>query len=107
MNAPPWAFLKEISSDGNVNTVDIIYQSWPIFISLNPEYIKLLFDPIISYLNTGQWPEPYVIHDIGSSMSITILSRLHHLQHRTLEVKVWDYANTAQITQTPQATTTA
>ncbi|KAK3701503.1 hypothetical protein LTR37_015477 [Vermiconidia calcicola] len=50
---PPDAFLKEISSDGNVNTVDFIFQSWPIFISLNPEYIRLLLQPIMLPNATG------------------------------------------------------
>jgi hypothetical protein len=63
---PPDVFLKEISSDGNVNTVDFIFQSWPIFISLNPEYIRLLFQPILSYLDAGRFPKPFVIHDIGT-----------------------------------------
>lgn len=64
--ANPSAFLKEISSDGNINTVDLIYQSWPIFISLNPEYIKLLFQPILTYLASGDFPHPYVLHDLGT-----------------------------------------
>jgi hypothetical protein len=65
----PSVFLKEISSDGNVNTVDLIYQSWPIFISLNPWYIRGLFQPILAYLQlpaSEGWPKSYVIHDIGS-----------------------------------------
>jgi hypothetical protein len=69
-------FLKEISSDGNVNTVDLIYQTWPIFISLNPWYIKGLFQPILSYLElpaSQGWPLPYAIHDIGSSELVYLL----------------------------------
>lgn len=65
LSATPQVFLKEISSDGNVNTVDVIFQSWPIFMSLNPTYIRYLFQPVISFLASGAWPEPYVIHDIG------------------------------------------
>ncbi|KXT11724.1 hypothetical protein AC579_6979 [Pseudocercospora musae] len=65
-SAEPSLFLKEISSDGNVNTVDLIFQSWPIFVNLNPEYIKLVFKPILSYLASGRWPLDYVIHDIGT-----------------------------------------
>ena len=61
LTATPQAFLKEISSDGNVNTVDVIFQSWPIFVSLNPEYIKYLLQPIMSYMAAGRWPEQYVI----------------------------------------------
>ncbi|KAI9711265.1 MAG: hypothetical protein M1820_002252 [Bogoriella megaspora] len=62
------AFIKEISSDGNVNTVDIIFPMLPFFYALAPQYIKLLVDPIVQYLETGGWPYPdYVIHDIGAS----------------------------------------
>ncbi|KAK5137237.1 hypothetical protein LTR08_000207 [Meristemomyces frigidus] len=67
LDATPQAFIKEISSDGNLNTVDIIFQTWPIFISLNPTYIRLLFQPIMSYLETGDWPEPWMIHDLGTA----------------------------------------
>lgn len=66
LTAPVWAFLKEISSDGNVNTVDLIFQSWPIFVNLNPEWIILQFLPTLQYLASGRWPKDFVIHDIGT-----------------------------------------
>ena len=66
MTSDPVAFLKEISSDGNVNTIDFIFQSWPIFLSLNPTYLKLLLEPVMQYSQAGRWPQPYVIHDIGT-----------------------------------------
>lgn len=65
-SAEPSLFLKEISSDGNVNTIDLIFQSWPIFVNLNPEYIKLVLKPVLAYLASGRWPLEYVIHDIGT-----------------------------------------
>ena len=58
-------FLKEISSDGNVNTVDVIYPAFPIFYVMYPEYIRLLLEPVVQYLETGKWKEEFVIHDIG------------------------------------------
>ena len=62
------AFIKEISSDGNANTVDIIYGMLPFFYSLSPEWIRLLLGPIMQYLATGGWPYPqYAIHDIGEN----------------------------------------
>ncbi|KAI7276327.1 DUF1793-domain-containing protein [Hortaea werneckii] len=66
LGAPPQAFIKEISSDGNLNTVDIIFQTWPVFISLNPDYIRLLWEPIMSYSASGRWPKDFVIHDMGT-----------------------------------------
>ncbi|KAK4541039.1 hypothetical protein LTR36_008408 [Oleoguttula mirabilis] len=67
LTATPQVFLKEISSDGNINTVDVIFQSWPIFISLNPYYIRYLLQPIISYLESGDFPQAYVLHDLGAN----------------------------------------
>lgn len=60
-------FIKEISSDGNVNTVDIIYPSFPIYYAMDPSYIRLLLEPIMRYLASGHWTQAYAIHDIGSN----------------------------------------
>ncbi|KAL9601646.1 MAG: hypothetical protein Q9219_002366 [cf. Caloplaca sp. 3 TL-2023] len=84
-------FLKEISSDGNVNTgifslvspftrrkkkqwytneetpVDVIYPTFPIFYVMDPEYIRLVLEPVVQYLEMGRWPKPWTIHDIGSA----------------------------------------
>ena len=60
-------FVKEISSDGNVNTVDVIFASLPLYYAMDPEYIRLLIEPVMQYLATGAWKQPYVIHDIGHS----------------------------------------
>lgn len=59
------AFVKEISSDGNVNTVDVIFPMLPLFYSMEPEWIRLLIEPVLQYLASGRWHLPYVIHDIG------------------------------------------
>ncbi|KAA6412514.1 MAG: glutaminase [Lasallia pustulata] len=64
-------FLKEISSDGDVNTVDVIYATFPIFYVMCPEYIRLLLEPVVQYLETGRWKEPWVIHDIGNYPNAT------------------------------------
>lgn len=78
---PPSAFLKEISSDGNVNTIDFIFQSWPIFVSLNPEYIKILLEPVLDYLRTGRYPNQYVIHDIGARKPTQLLGSFSIANH--------------------------
>lgn len=59
------AFIKEISSDGNANTVDVIFASLPLYYAMDPEYIRLLISPVVQYLATGAWKQPYVVHDIG------------------------------------------
>lgn len=63
----PWAMLKEISSDGNVSTVDVLYPSSPAWMYLDPGYLRLLLAPLLAYAETGGWPEPFAEHDLGSA----------------------------------------
>ncbi|KAL8709692.1 MAG: hypothetical protein Q9220_005632 [cf. Caloplaca sp. 1 TL-2023] len=65
-------FMKEISSDGNVNTIDVIFPAFPIFYVMNPEYLRFLIDPVMQYLATGRWKQPYMIHDIGTNYPLAI-----------------------------------
>jgi hypothetical protein len=60
------AFIKELSSDGNVNTVDVIMPAFPIYWVMDPDYIRLLLEPMMKYLAAGRWHKPYVTHDMGS-----------------------------------------
>lgn len=53
----PYLFLKEISSDGNVNTVDVIFPAMPIFLYTNPTLLKLLLDPLFINQEAGFWPK--------------------------------------------------
>lgn len=41
-------FLKEISSDGNVNTVDVIMPAWPILLYTNPTLGKFSYSASLS-----------------------------------------------------------
>jgi hypothetical protein len=50
-----YLFMKEISSNGNTQTVDVIYPASPIFFYTNPELIKLLLDPHFENQETGHW----------------------------------------------------
>ena len=63
----PYVFLKEISSDGNVNTIDVIYPMFPIMSVLDPTWIKMVLAPVADYLDTGAWPHPYTVHDLGAT----------------------------------------
>ena len=62
----PWAFLKEISSDGNVSTVDVVYPASPAYLYLSPSYFQLLLEPLLSYAENG-WIEQFAEHDLGAS----------------------------------------
>lgn len=66
-SAAPWMFLKEISSDGNISTIDVIYPAFPIFYYLNPTLLSLLMAPILTYAESGLWPQTFCLHDLGSS----------------------------------------
>lgn len=46
-----------------------MFQTWPVYVSLNPEYLKMLLQPVLAYLATGAWPDAWVIHDLGTRMS--------------------------------------
>ncbi|KAH9899948.1 DUF1793-domain-containing protein [Cubamyces lactineus] len=59
-------FMKELSTGGAVNTVDVIYPAWPLFMYINPAMGKQLLEPLLAYQATGQYPNPWAAHDIGS-----------------------------------------
>ncbi|KAJ7044481.1 DUF1793-domain-containing protein [Mycena alexandri] len=60
-------FMKEISSDGNVNTVDVIFPAWSIFLYTNPALGKYLLEGLFRYQATGLYPNPWSTHDLGAS----------------------------------------
>lgn len=62
-----YLFLKEISSDGNMNTVDVIFPAYPIFLYSNPELLRLVMDPLYENQEAGKYPNTYAMHDLGSS----------------------------------------
>ncbi|KAN0083835.1 protein of unknown function (DUF1793) domain containing protein [Elaphomyces granulatus] len=62
-----YLFMKEISSSGNVNTVDVIFPSHPIFTYTNPLFLKLLLDPLFENQESGNYPNKYSMHDLGGT----------------------------------------
>lgn len=62
-----YLFMKEISSDGNAQTVDVIFPLHPILLYTNPTLLKLLLDPLFENQESGQYPNTYSMHDLGSS----------------------------------------
>ena len=44
-----WAFMKEISSDGDVSTVDVLYPAFPIFMLEAPEFFRKALLPLFTY----------------------------------------------------------
>lgn len=62
----PILFLKEISSNGNSQTVDVIFPSFPFFLYTNPRWLAYLLEPLIEHMLSGQYPNNYSMHDLGS-----------------------------------------
>lgn len=60
-----YLFMKEISSDGDTNTADVIFPAAPIFLYLNETLIKLLLDPLYVNQESGLYPNTYAEHDLG------------------------------------------
>lgn len=61
----PILFLKEISSNGNFQTVDVIFPSFPFFLYTNPRWLGYLLEPLIEHMLSGQYPNQYTMHDLG------------------------------------------
>ncbi|KAF4619311.1 hypothetical protein D9613_005332 [Agrocybe pediades] len=59
-------FMKEISSDGNVNTVDVIFPAWPALLYANPQLGKFLLEGLFRYQASGQYPNKWSVHDLGA-----------------------------------------
>ena len=64
----PWAFLKEISSDGDVNTMDVIFPASPLLLYVNPTLLRQLLIPVLRYAANQTWipfAAPYSPHQLG------------------------------------------
>ncbi|KKK18479.1 glutaminase GtaA, partial [Aspergillus rambellii] len=62
----PYLFMKEISSNGNMNTVDVIFPAHPVFLYTNPELLNLIMKPLFEIQASGHYPNAYAMHDIGA-----------------------------------------
>lgn len=45
----PWYFMKEISSNGDFHTVDVIFPAAPLFLYVNPYLMELMMLPLFGY----------------------------------------------------------
>lgn len=63
-----YVFLKEISSNGDVNTVDVVYPTSTILGVMSPDWIKYLLEPIAVFSESPAWTADYVVHDLGSKL---------------------------------------
>ncbi|KAK8075980.1 hypothetical protein PG994_003252 [Apiospora phragmitis] len=63
----PLMFMKEISSDGNVNTLDVLFPAAPFFLYANPEILKYALETIFQLQEGGFYPNGFTMHDVGAS----------------------------------------
>ncbi|KAH9877777.1 hypothetical protein J1614_002994 [Plenodomus biglobosus] len=60
-----YLFMKEIASNGNTQTVDVIYPASPFFLYTNPDLMTLLLNPHFENQEHGWYPNKSAIHDLG------------------------------------------
>ncbi|KAI1801257.1 DUF1793-domain-containing protein [Daldinia bambusicola] len=65
-NVEPLMFQKEISSNGNINTVDVLYPTSPFFLYANPNLLRYIFQPLCELQEGNLYPNSYSTHDIGA-----------------------------------------
>ncbi|KAJ9156616.1 Glutaminase-like protein [Pleurostoma richardsiae] len=61
-----YIFLKEISSNSDIQTVDVIFPAFPILLYLNATWGKLLLDPLYENQENGKYPNKWAMHDLGT-----------------------------------------
>ncbi|KAL8645777.1 MAG: hypothetical protein Q9210_006522, partial [Variospora velana] len=62
----PLMFQKEISSNGNTNTVDVMFPAMPFFLYANPDLLRYNMEPLYQNQEGGFYPNEYSMHDLGS-----------------------------------------
>lgn len=62
----PYIFLKEISSNSDIQTVDVIFPAFPLFVYLNATLSRYLLDPLFENQESGAYPNQYAEHDLGT-----------------------------------------
>ena len=63
-----WCFLKEISSDGDINTMDVVFPASPAFLYYNPTILKQILLPVLHFANNETWfpyTNPFSPHQLG------------------------------------------
>ncbi|KAI0024147.1 glutaminase GtaA [Xylariomycetidae sp. FL0641] len=62
----PLVFLKEISSNSDIQTVDVIFPTMPLILWSNPNLLNYLLKPLFLNQESGHYPKDSAIHDLGT-----------------------------------------
>ena len=74
----PWVFMKEISSDGDVSTIDVIYPASPFFFATSsPVTMRRMLLPLLVYANNS-------VDEYGAPKPYNLAWAPHHLGKRPL-----------------------
>jgi len=63
-------FMKEISSDGDISTIDVIYPAYPFLLLFNKDILRDVLKPVIKYANNEfinfEYTQPFAPHHLGT-----------------------------------------
>ncbi|KAI1336792.1 glutaminase A [Xylariaceae sp. FL0016] len=65
-DSDPLVFLKEISSNSDIQTVDVIFPTMPLILYTNPAILNYLLKPLFLNQENGHYPNTNAIHDLGT-----------------------------------------
>ncbi|KAI1142549.1 glutaminase A [Hypoxylon sp. FL0543] len=65
-DSDPLVFLKEISSNSDIQTVDVIFPAMPLILYLDPAILNYLLKPLFLNQENGHYPNTNAIHDLGT-----------------------------------------
>ncbi|KAI1642454.1 glutaminase GtaA [Daldinia loculata] len=65
-DSDPLVFLKEISSNSDIQTVDVIFPAIPLILYTNPSLLDYMLKPLFLNQESGHYPNTNAIHDLGT-----------------------------------------
>jgi len=68
----PLLFQKEISSNGNTQTVDVIFPAFPFYLYTQPKWAAYLLEPLLEHQLSNQYPHNYSMHDLGELLVLNL-----------------------------------
>ncbi len=64
-NGHPVFLSKECHSNGCIGTVDVSYPSVPLYLLYNPELVKGMIRPVLTFARRPVWEYDFAPHDVG------------------------------------------